>query len=125
MSATLRDRPVRSGSASGGVPARRAVARWAWRLLRREWRQQILVVALLTLAVAAAAFSVSAATLSRTLSRATSTTREELRLSLQLLLRGGIRAMLGPRFGLARAAEALALVQSGAAAGRVLIAPGT
>jgi acryloyl-coenzyme A reductase len=56
---------------------------------------------------------------------ATSTTREELRLSLQLLLRGGIRAMLGPRFGLARAAEALALVQSGAAAGRVLIAPGT
>jgi putative ABC transport system permease protein len=61
MSATLRDRPVLAGPASGGVPARRAVARWAWRLLRREWRQQILVVALLTLAVAAAAFSVSAA----------------------------------------------------------------
>jgi putative ABC transport system permease protein len=37
------------------------MARWAWRLLRREWRQQILVLALLTLAVAAAAFSVSAA----------------------------------------------------------------
>jgi putative ABC transport system permease protein len=61
MSATLRDRPVRPGPAGGGVPARRAVARWAWRLLRREWRQQILVLALLALTVAAAAFSVSAA----------------------------------------------------------------
>ena len=30
------------------------MVRWAWRLLRREWRQQVLVVALLTLAVAAA-----------------------------------------------------------------------
>jgi putative ABC transport system permease protein len=61
MSATLRDRPRLPGPASGGVPARRAVARWAWRLLRREWRQQILVLALLTVTVAAAAFSVSAA----------------------------------------------------------------
>jgi putative ABC transport system permease protein len=61
MSATLRDRPVLAGPAGGGVPARRAVARWAWRLFRREWRQQILVLALLTLTVAAAAFSVSAA----------------------------------------------------------------
>jgi putative ABC transport system permease protein len=61
MSATLRDRPVRAGPAGGGVPGRRAVARWAWRLLRREWRQQILVLALLTGTVAAAAFSVSAA----------------------------------------------------------------
>ena len=61
MSATVRDRPVLSGPAGGGVPARRAVARWAWRLFRREWRQQILVLALLILTVAAAAFSVSAA----------------------------------------------------------------
>ena len=61
MSATLRDRPVLGGPTGGGVPARRAVARWAWRLFRREWRQQILVLALLTLTVAAAAFSVSAA----------------------------------------------------------------
>jgi putative ABC transport system permease protein len=61
MSATLRARPVVPGPAGGGVPARRAVARWAWRLFRREWRQQILVLALLTLTVAAAVFSVSAA----------------------------------------------------------------
>jgi putative ABC transport system permease protein len=61
MTATLRDRPVLPGPASGGVPARRAIARWAWRLLRREWRQQILILALLTLTVAAAGFSVSAA----------------------------------------------------------------
>jgi len=61
MSATLRDRHGLAGHADGGVPARRAVARWAWRLFRREWRQQVLVLALLILTVAAAAFSVSAA----------------------------------------------------------------
>jgi hypothetical protein len=49
MSAMLRDRPVLPGPAGGGVPARRAVARSAWRLFRREWRQQILVLALLVL----------------------------------------------------------------------------
>jgi putative ABC transport system permease protein len=39
---------------TGGVAARRAVVRWAVRMLRREWRQQALVLSLLTLAVAAA-----------------------------------------------------------------------
>jgi putative ABC transport system permease protein len=39
--------------ADGGVPARRAVIRWAWRLFRREWRQQFLILALVTVAVAA------------------------------------------------------------------------
>jgi putative ABC transport system permease protein len=33
-------------------PARRAIRRWAWRMLRREWRQQALVVLLLIVAVA-------------------------------------------------------------------------
>jgi putative ABC transport system permease protein len=42
------------------LTARRAVVRWAWRLFRREWRQQLLVLALLTLAVAATIFGVSA-----------------------------------------------------------------
>jgi putative ABC transport system permease protein len=37
----------------GGVPARRAVIRWAVRLLRREWRQQFLILALITVAVGA------------------------------------------------------------------------
>jgi putative ABC transport system permease protein len=37
----------------GGAPARRAVVRWAWRLFRREWRQQFLILALITIAVAA------------------------------------------------------------------------
>jgi putative ABC transport system permease protein len=40
--------------ASGGLPARRAVVRWAGRLLRRDWRQHLLIVSLLTVAVAAA-----------------------------------------------------------------------
>jgi putative ABC transport system permease protein len=35
------------------MPARRAITRWAWRLLRREWRQQILILALIAIAVAA------------------------------------------------------------------------
>jgi putative ABC transport system permease protein len=43
----------RAGTGNGGVPARRAVFRWGWRLFRREWRQQLLVLGLLTVAVAA------------------------------------------------------------------------
>src|SRR5215471_6550386 len=37
----------------------RAVIRWASRMFRREWRQQLLVVTLLTVAVAAAVASVT------------------------------------------------------------------
>ena len=47
-------------AANGGLPARRAVLRWGWRLFRRDWRQQLLVLVLLSLAVAAAGFAVSA-----------------------------------------------------------------
>jgi putative ABC transport system permease protein len=43
------------------MTAMRVVTRWARRLLRREWRQQILVLALLAMTVGAAAFGVSAA----------------------------------------------------------------
>jgi putative ABC transport system permease protein len=45
----------------GGLPARRAVVRWAWRLFRREWRQQLQILALLTAAIGAAIFSATAA----------------------------------------------------------------
>jgi putative ABC transport system permease protein len=54
-------RLAREVTTDGGIPARRAVARWAWRLFRREWRQQLLVLALLTVAVAAAVASASVA----------------------------------------------------------------
>jgi putative ABC transport system permease protein len=48
-----RPAPARSaGADGGGAPARRAVIRWAWRLFRREWRQQLLVLSLITAAVA-------------------------------------------------------------------------
>jgi putative ABC transport system permease protein len=47
-----RPAPARSAGADGGAPARRAVIRWAWRLFRREWRQQLLVLSLITVAVA-------------------------------------------------------------------------
>jgi putative ABC transport system permease protein len=48
-------------SGRGGLAARRPLIRWAWRLFRREWRQQILVIALLTVAVTAAVTSVTIA----------------------------------------------------------------
>ena len=59
MSAVLAPPPaVAAGTgASGGAPARRAVIRWAWRLFRREWRQQLMVLVLLTVAVAATILS--------------------------------------------------------------------
>src|SRR5205814_7428546 len=47
---------------AGRGPARRAVVRWAWRLFRREWRQQLLVLALLTVAVAATTAGLAVAT---------------------------------------------------------------
>ena len=66
MSTALRERPAApppaSGAKNGGMPARRAVTRWAWRLFRREWRQQLLVLALITLAVAATIIGAAAAT---------------------------------------------------------------
>ncbi|HWJ97683.1 MAG TPA: FtsX-like permease family protein, partial [Acidimicrobiales bacterium] len=34
-------------------PPRRAMVRWSWRMFRREWRQQLLVLSLVTVAVAA------------------------------------------------------------------------
>src|SRR5580698_101565 len=53
MTTTL-DRPTAQAPPSnGGIPARRAVVRWAWRLFRREWRQQLLILALVVVAVAA------------------------------------------------------------------------
>jgi putative ABC transport system permease protein len=56
---TLAHRAGLGGPRSGGVPARRAVIRWAGRMFKREWRQQILVLALLTVAVAAAIASIT------------------------------------------------------------------
>jgi putative ABC transport system permease protein len=53
VSTGLLERPATAGAGNGGVPARRAVIRWAWRMFRREWRQQLLVLALIVVAVAA------------------------------------------------------------------------
>jgi putative ABC transport system permease protein len=52
----------RSGGSGGNAPARRAVMRWAWRLFRREWRQQLLVLTLITVAVAATIFGAAIGT---------------------------------------------------------------
>lgn len=55
MTSHLKGRSIeaKSTSSNGGAPARRAVVRWAWRLFRREWRQQLLILALVIVATAA------------------------------------------------------------------------
>ena len=49
----VRSRAPGARAHDGGAPARRAVGRWAWRLFRREWHQQLLVLSLIIVAVAA------------------------------------------------------------------------
>ncbi len=53
MTLTLERPSAELEGGNGGMTARRAVVRWAWRLFRREWRQQILILALIVVAVAA------------------------------------------------------------------------
>jgi putative ABC transport system permease protein len=62
MTTAVRERPVHTSTGNGGVPARRAVVRWAWRLFRREWRQQLLVLGLVTVAVGATIIGSAVAT---------------------------------------------------------------
>jgi putative ABC transport system permease protein len=61
VSIALREPPDLTGDA-GGIVARRAVIRWAVRLFRREWRQQLLVLGLLTVAVAVTIWGTSTVT---------------------------------------------------------------
>ncbi len=62
MSTALRERPASAGTSNGGVPARRAMIRWSWRMFRREWRQQLLVLALIVVALAATVVGAAVAT---------------------------------------------------------------
>ena len=50
-----------SSHPNGGMAARSAVVRWSWRLFRRDWRQHLLIVVLLTASVAASVGFSSAA----------------------------------------------------------------
>jgi putative ABC transport system permease protein len=61
MTAAVRARPGGPAPVSGGSPARRAVVRWAWRMFRREWRQQLIVLGLLIVAVAASTVGIALA----------------------------------------------------------------
>jgi putative ABC transport system permease protein len=65
MSTTTPALTTASRPSDGGTPARRAVVRWAWRLFRREWRQQLLILALIVVAVAATIVGSAVATDSR------------------------------------------------------------
>jgi putative ABC transport system permease protein len=62
VSIALREPPDLAKGGGGGIVARRAVVRWGWRLFRREWRQQLLVLGLLTVAVAATIWGASVVT---------------------------------------------------------------
>jgi putative ABC transport system permease protein len=63
MSTALRDQPAAPArGGNGGVAARQAVMRWAWRMFRREWRQQLLVLSLIVVAVAATFIGAAVAT---------------------------------------------------------------
>jgi putative ABC transport system permease protein len=63
MSTALRDHPAAPArGGNGGMAARQAVMRWAWRMLRREWRQQLLVLSLIVVAVAATFIGAAVAT---------------------------------------------------------------
>ncbi|MGH9126633.1 MAG: FtsX-like permease family protein [Acidimicrobiales bacterium] len=48
-----RNKHTERSRGSGGTAARRAMVRWSWRLFRREWRQQLLVLGMISVAVAA------------------------------------------------------------------------
>lgn len=62
MSDDTFDNKGRGRQRNGGVPARRAMMRWAWRMFRREWRQQLLVLSLVVFAVAATIVGAAVAT---------------------------------------------------------------
>ena len=62
MSTALEGLPDLDADAGSGIVARRAVIRWGWRLFRREWRQQLLALGLLTVAVAATIWGASVIT---------------------------------------------------------------
>jgi putative ABC transport system permease protein len=62
VSTALESLPGLDAGTGSGIVARRAVIRWGWRLFRREWRQQLLVLGLLTVAVAATIWGASVVT---------------------------------------------------------------
>jgi putative ABC transport system permease protein len=64
MSTTTLLMPAEARPLNGGGPGRRAVVRWAWRLFRREWRQQVLIMALIAVAVTATVLGATVATTS-------------------------------------------------------------
>src|SRR5260370_18398050 len=51
VSTALEGLPDLDADAASGIFARRAVIHWAWRLFRRDWRQHLPSLRLLTLAV--------------------------------------------------------------------------
>ena len=78
MTATLALRPGSAARSDGGPAARRVVVRWAWRLFRREWRQQLLVLGLVLVAVAATVIGAAVSVNTPTPTAATFGTAQDL-----------------------------------------------
>lgn len=78
MSATITSPTPPVAGTSGTAAARRAVVRWAWRLFRREWRQQLLVLGLVVVAVAATVIGASVSINTPTPTAATFGTAQDL-----------------------------------------------
>jgi putative ABC transport system permease protein len=95
---TTTPHPAPNRPAGGGLAARRAVIRWAVRLFRREWRQQLLVMVLLTVAVIGTTFGVSATYKLASSSDATFGRADQL-----MRFDGGDQTVLDSRLGAARA----------------------
>lgn len=85
-------------SVNGGRAARRALVRWSIRLFRREWRQQLLVLSLLTLAVAATIVGIAVGT------NATTSMQAELGSASQLITIDGNPPRLAEDLDAARVA---------------------
>jgi len=61
MAVVADDITANRGEPRSSGPARRAIVRWSSRMFRREWRQQVLLLALLTVAIGATTFALAAA----------------------------------------------------------------
>ncbi len=97
------------------VSARRALTRWSWRLLRREWRQQSLILALLALAIATTVVGSAVAADTPPPESATFGSAQAM-----IVLGGGDPALAGTVATLERVAGAVEVIES-----KLTTVPGT
>lgn len=121
MTAVVSHRSCTPSGRRGGIAARRAVIRWSWRLFRREWRQQALILALIATAVGAAVVGAAIASSTPRSASGTFGTANHL-----VTIPGGDPhlaadiAAIGARFGPVEVVESSTLSTGSAAGAQVL-----